>query len=210
MHPAVVLPAIETSRISVQEQIASRAKMEAKLKQGEMILSFNPHVQSPGGAEIPESSDSFKFWAISDEETFSTFMEGFGIELDMLDHSVSVDFDQLPPGYGVARYVLRFETHLKFSSWLAMQNVGPDDMRKSRSYYRKVGLNAEADALEKAEAAWYAAGGHEGGGYDAASEAYRSVENPYRDEDERWFHILGVLRAERWWVGMAKTGSESK
>ena len=94
------------------------------------------------------------------------------------------------------RYVLRFETHCKFSSWLAIENVGPFNMEWTRDSYRRIGLDEEAEALELAEKAWYDADGHEGNGYDAALEAYLSVKNPHQHEDERWFHILGLLRDE--------------
>jgi hypothetical protein len=58
----------------------------------------------------------------------------------------------------------------------------------------------EISGLERAEAAWYEAGGHDGNGYDAAGDAYRSVQNPNSDEDERWFKLLEFLRADRLWT----------
>lgn len=199
VHPAVVLPAIEAAFADVKENIRRYAEMHAKLKPGQQRISFNPHVPEPGSEELPVSAADFRFWKMADEESFSTFMEGLAIQLDMLDLPPE-EYQNLPPGYGVVRYVLRFETHCKFSSWMALENVGRDDMVLVRQNYQKAGLASEAEALEKAEAAWYAAGGHDGSGYDAARDAYHSVDNPFQDEDERWFRLLDMLREEKWWL----------
>jgi hypothetical protein len=199
MHPTTALPAIEAALADVKENIRRFAEMSAKLTPGQQLVSFNPHVAGPGGEELPVSVGEFRFWEIADEESFSTFMEGLAIQLDMLDLSPE-EYQKLPPGYGIVRYVLRFETHCKFSSWIALENVGPDDMLLVRQHYEKAGLTSEAEALAKAEAAWYAANGHEGSGYDAARDAYESVNNPFQDEDERWFQLLDILRDEKWWL----------
>jgi hypothetical protein len=192
------LPAIEEARSAVAEMIQRHAAMAAKLRPGQVIVSFNPHASGPGATDLPASANTFRFWSIQDEDTFSTFMEQLAIQLDMLELP-DAEFARLPQGYGVARYVLRFETHCKFDSWLAVQNVGEEEMRLVRHYYQIVGMSSEAAALEKAEAAWYAAGGHEGNGYDAARDAYRSVSNQFQDEDERWFELLRRLRSEELW-----------
>jgi hypothetical protein len=199
MHPKIVLPAIEAAMSDVAEAIREHAALAARLKPGETIVSFNPHVATPGSAVLPAAAEAFRFWEIADEETFSTFMEGLAIQLDMLDLPHAA-YGPLPRGYAIARYVLRFETHCRFSAWLAVENVGAEDMRLVRHYYAEAGLPEEALALERAEAAWYAAGGHDGSGYDAAAQAYRSVANPWADEDARWFHLLAVLRDPSLWV----------
>lgn len=198
MHPAVVLPAIEEAHNDLAESQAQHASMVAKLKPGQTILSFNPHVQTPGHASLPESASEFEFWKLSDEDALSTFMEGLAINLDMLELPAE-EYERLPLGYAIARYVLRFETHCKFSAWLAIQNVGTEDMVLVRQYYERAGMPEEAKALALAEKAWYEAGGHEGDGYDAAGDAYASVENPNADEDERWFKLLDFLKSEAHW-----------
>jgi hypothetical protein len=127
VHPAVVLPAIEAALADVKENIRRYAEMHAKLKPGQQLISFNPHVPEPGAEELPVSATDFRFWEMVDEESFSTFMEGLAIQLDMLKLPPE-EYQKLPPGYGIVRYVLRFETHCKFSSWMALENVGRDDM----------------------------------------------------------------------------------
>jgi len=198
-HPAKVLPAIEAALTNLKEDIRSWGEMRGRLKAGQDLISFNPHVSGPGAEDLPDSPAGFRFWEMEDEDSYSTFMENLAIQLDMLELSPE-EYQKLPPGYGVVRYVLRFETHCKFSSWLALENVGPDDMALVRQNYHKVGLESEAEALERAETAWYAANGHEGSGYEAASEAYNSGDNAFRDEDERWFRLLDILRNESWWL----------
>ena len=197
MHSKIVLPAIEAARKALADQIRTHKDMAAQLKPGQSTLSFDPYTQSPGQTEVPQTADDFRFWELP-EESFSTFMLHLAINMDglMLKHSA---FQKLPPGYRTVRYVLRFETHCKFSSWLAIENVGQFDMEWTRDSYRRIGLDEEAGALELAEKAWYDANGHEGNGYDEARDAYQSVENPYQDEDERWFHILNILRDSSFW-----------
>lgn len=199
MHPKVVLPAIEATLKTVVDQIHDHKELAARLEPGQSIVSLNPHVSGPGNAVLPNSAKEFKFWTIPDEQTFSTFMEHLAIQMDALAIK-HTEFQKLPEGYRIVRYVLRFETHCKFSSWMAIQNVGPHDMEWTRDSYRRIGLNEEATALELAEKAWYDAGGHDGNGYEAAGEAYRSVSNPHQDEDDRWFHILGILRDTNQWI----------
>ena len=163
MHSKIVLPAIEAARNFLAEQMRAHDEMKAQLEPGQAMLSFNPYVKTPGQTEVPQSGGDFRFWEIPDEESFSTFMGYLAIQMDglMLKHSV---FQQLPPGYRIVRYVLRFETHCKFSSWLAIENVGMFDMEWTRDSYRRIGLDEEAEALELAEKAWYDAGGHDGNG----------------------------------------------
>ena len=199
MHSKIVLPAIEAARKVLADQVRSHGERGAQLEPGQAILSFDPYTQTPGQTEVPQTADDFRFWELPDKESFSTFMLHLAIQMDglMLKHSI---FQKLPPGYRIVRYVLRFETHCKFSSWLAIENVGPFDMEWTRDSYRRIGLDEEAGALELAEKAWYDAGGDEGNGYDAAGEAYRSVENQHQDEDDRWFHILDLLREESYWM----------
>jgi len=198
MHSKIVLPAIEAARIVLAEQVRGHEEKTAQLEPGQSILSFNPYAQTPGQVEVPQTADDFRFWELPDKESFSTFMLHLAIQMEglMLKHSV---FQKLPPGYRIVRYALRFETHRKFSSWLAIENVGQFDMEWTRDSYRRIGLDEEAEALEFAEKAWYDANGDEGNGYDAARNAYQSVENPYQDEDERWFHILNILRDNSFW-----------
>ena len=150
MHSKIVLPAIEAARSALAAQTHAHEEMDAKLEPGRSILSFNPYVQTPGKAKVPQTADDFRFWELPNEESFSTFMLHLAIHVDglMLKHSA---FQKLPPGYRIVRYVLRFETHCKFSSWLAIENVGLFDMEWTRDSYRRIGLGEEADALELAE-----------------------------------------------------------
>lgn len=73
MHSKVVLPAIDAARLALAEQVRTHEEMEAKLEPGQSTLSFNPYVQTPGMADVPRTADDFRFWELSDEESFSTF-----------------------------------------------------------------------------------------------------------------------------------------
>ncbi len=99
----------------------------------------------------------FRFREVADEDSFCTFVEGLAVQLDMLALDAAV-FASLPPGYAIAREVLRFGTHCGFSAWLAVENVGEDDMQLVRRCYAAAGRPREALALAKAEKAWGAAG----------------------------------------------------
>jgi len=167
-------------------------------KRDEQVILLNPFASTLGSAELTENPSDFNFWALEDKESRSVFFGDFAIRLDMLDLPASA-YKVAPVGYGIARYVLRFETHRQFSSWLAMENVGEDDMVLVREYYRKAGLAGEADALEKVELAWYEAEEHLTA-YKAARESYRSTVNPYADSDLRWEYLMNFLQSESLWV----------
>lgn len=192
------MQAVEEARAQTADAVASFAEAAARLKPGEMLVGFNPHVNTPGVGALPSSASGFAFWRLADEETLSTFMENLGLMLDASDLTRE-DYNHAPRGYLVARYALRFETHCKFSAWLAVENVGREEMEHVREAYRIIGMPEEAQALERAEQAWYAAGGHDGKGYDAAGAAYRSGPNPNANEDARWFTMLDRLRQDHWW-----------
>jgi hypothetical protein len=148
MNPAIVVPAIAEARKDLLDMQAQHAALQAKLKPGQTILNFNPHVQSPGEPIALAEPASLEFWKIPGDEPFSVFMEGLAIQLDMLELPAS-QYEKLPVGYGIARYVLRFETHCKFSAWLAVENVGREDMILTREYYRRAGMPEEVEALAR-------------------------------------------------------------
>jgi hypothetical protein len=148
--------------------------------------------------EVDGSSSELRFWEIADPDLLSTYIEQLAIELDGL-RLEAAEYRELPLGYGVTRYVMRFEFHRAIDSWLAVENVGADDMQLVRYYYQRMGLAPEAEALEKAEAAWYEGGGHEASGYERADAMYYSFDNPHNDPDKRWAFLVGALRSETLW-----------
>ena len=189
MHPERLLPAISSALESTRRSMSSFGG-------GQLLL--NPRVGTPGRDPLPEDGTTFAFWRINDPETLEFFLQQLCCHFDMLQLE-NAEWDAFPDGYGLVRFVLRFEMHCQFSSWLALENVGPDDLQYIRRYYRLVGLAQEAEALERAERAWYQANGHAGDGYDAAGKAYGEVEHAYRDEDERLDYLVERVRDEGLW-----------
>ena len=200
LHPELVLPAIGASRSTVQGQIERQQELLKSLKPDETVLSFDPFGQIPADETLPQSAEDFRFWEIEDDETFGLFIESLSFEFDMADYRNSSEFDELPIGYGIVRYVVRFEIHSRFSGWLALENVGSNEMEQVFAYYRKTGMPEEAEGLEKAEVAWYLAQEQKHEENEAAGSAYRTIANPYSDADERWDKILKQLRQPSLWL----------
>lgn len=139
------------------------------------------------------------FWKVENDEVLSQLLEQLGLALQLINLDDKA-LNDLPPAYAVVYYVFYFEAECKFEGWLAIENAGAEKMKKIRYYYEKIGLAEEAKAIEKSEAAWYASGGHDGQGYDSAAEAYKSVKNPYADENERRKYMLNFMRHDEIWL----------
>jgi hypothetical protein len=197
VHPAIVLPAIAAARQELEDNQSRFAELVSQLAPPVDIPTYDPREDAPPPRPLSDVQ-AFKFWAMRDDEVFSTFMAGFAIQLEKL-RLPDTAYAKLPVGYGIARYVLRFETQCRFDAWLALENMGEDGMKLTRHFYRHAAMPEEAAALKNAEAAWYQAGGDEGDGHDAAGEAYAATPNPNADEDERWYKLLNLLRRESMW-----------
>ena len=198
MHPAIVLPALEAARREMEDNQSRFVELVSQLGPPVDIPTHDPKDDPPAPTRTPGDLSKFRFWTMPDDEVFSTFMAGFANQLDKL-HLPDREFTRLPRGYGIARYVLRFETKVRFDGWQALEDFGPEQMKLVRLFYREAGMTEEAVALKGAEAAWYQAGDDEDDRQDAAGAAYAGVANPNADEDERWYKLLNLLRKEAMW-----------
>jgi len=201
LHPDIVAPEIEASRIELLKQIEHHEQLRKSVGPDGFVFSFDPFGQSPSQFTIPNSAEEFRFWEISDDETLGIFLEQLAFQIDMTEYRNSAVFRTLPLGYGVVRYVVRFEIHLRFSGWYALENVGPEEMEVVISYYKKAGFTEEAIAVEKAQQAWIKAVDHGHDEYEAVRNAYNSVVNPYKESDVRWARIIELSRDRAWWEG---------
>jgi hypothetical protein len=131
-----------------------------------------------------------EFWKIEDDDIF---FEALGYLPLMMEEVDDEGLDHLPEGFRLAYPVFWLEDDYQFNSWTALTNAGEDLLLLAIAAYERIGLPTEAAALRAALASVIANPADD----EAAGEAYKSVENPYADEDIRWEALLKFFRANQ-------------
>ena len=96
----------------------------------------------------------------------------------------NINEESLSEIYILVMYIFHWEISCQFSAWYAIPN-NEDDMDKIISCYRAIGLESEADALTKTVEAWFSTNEN----LDKVSEAYKSVQNKYSNENVRFSYL---------------------
>lgn len=100
-----------------------------------------------------------------------------------------IDEDSIPVGYKLAAYIYHWESNCLFSGWYAIENYR-DMLPAIIDSYKQVGLTQEARALELANEAWDS----EEQDHDKVGAAYGSVDNPYKEEDDRFDYLSNYFK----------------
>ncbi|MEZ5470979.1 MAG: hypothetical protein R3E90_04305 [Marinicella sp.] len=100
-----------------------------------------------------------------------------------------IELTSLPKGYGLVAYIFYWETNCQFSGWYALENLS-DCLDVIINSYNDIGLKEEAMGIQKAAEVWDETLQN----YDEVTVAYKSVSNPYADENNRWDYINAYLK----------------
>jgi hypothetical protein len=136
-----------------------------------------------------EKSDPFplEFWKIEDDDIFFEALSYLPLMMNEVDDE---GLDHLPEGFRLAYPVFWLEDDYQFNGWTALTNAGEELLLLAISAYERIGLPTEAAALRAALEVVRVNGADD----EAAGEAYKSVENPFADEDRRWEALRKFFR----------------
>ncbi len=129
-----------------------------------------------------------EFWKIEDEEIFFEALSYLPLMMEEVDRD---GLDHLPEGFRLAYPVFWLEDDYQFNGWTALTNAGEALLLLAIAAYDRIGIPTEADALRAALQAVRADPDDD----EAAGEAYKSVENPFADDDARWGALTRFFRS---------------
>jgi hypothetical protein len=135
-----------------------------------------PILEAVCKSPVAKKDTPLEIWKTNNQHTWIDLFMKLGIALFNAD---IVDSD-LPNGYRLVAYLFDWEAQCQFSGWQAFGNREStiDGVIES---YRFVGLNCEADALQRGFDAWLASDGDD----DAVTLAYDEIPNEYTVDLDR-------------------------
>jgi hypothetical protein len=129
-----------------------------------------------------------EFWTIEDDELFLEVLSYMPLKFVEV---ASTRLQELPTAFQIAYPIFELEDDYQVNGWGALTNAGTERLPQVISAYERIGMKTEAEALRAALRACEAAPDDD----EAAETAYRSVDNPYRDDDEKYAALLRFFRA---------------
>lgn len=101
-----------------------------------------------------------------------------------------LNLKSLPKGYELVALIFYWETNCQFSGWYALENLS-SYLDEIISCYSEIGLKGEADGIKEAAEVW----DEQLQNYEEVTTAYKSISNPYSDENKRWDFINTYLKS---------------
>jgi hypothetical protein len=132
-----------------------------------------------------ESDQKLSFWLYLDHMDLTEKL----FELSSALMIEQIELTGLPKGYQIIAYIFYWETNCQFSGWYALENLS-GYLGEIVNSYKEIGLDDEALGIQKAAELWDESLQN----YDEVSAAYKSVSNPYADENMRWDYINKFIK----------------
>jgi len=144
------------------------------------VYRFYPELEKSNGIPLD-------FWSIQDDELFLEILSYMPLHID---DAARGRCDEWPTAFRLAFPIFRIEDDYEVNGWTALINAGEDMLEAAIAAYRRVGMTEEADAL----AAALQSIRHDPQNEDAAEKAYKSVRNPYQDDEVKFKVLLRFFR----------------
>ena len=132
-----------------------------------------------------------EFWTIDDDELFFEALGYLPLHMGLTDSGEVPGLDRMPEGFRLAFPIFRLEDDYAFNGWTALTNAGTWLLPATIAAYERIGMDSEARALGAALRACE----HDPDDADAAEAAYKSVANPFADDEHRHAALLAFFRA---------------
>ena len=137
----------------------------------------------------PDQTIPLAFWLIEDDELLFETLGYFPL---ITGETVAAHWDEVPEGFRLAYPVFALEDDYQINGWDALSNADEELLTRAMQAYDRIGMPTEAQALRAVLAA------RRDGSDDAALEAvYKSVPNPFIDEDRKNHALLAFFCSHR-------------
>lgn len=146
------------------------------------------------GELYPGRTFEREFWEYENDDLF---IEALGYLPLHLPEEILEDLDMLddaPRGYRLAVPIFWIEDDYHVNGWTALSNAGEWLLPRAISAYREIGLPTEAAALDAALT--IIRSGRNDYQDEATEAAYKSVDNPFADDDLRHDALLRYFRGD--------------
>lgn len=131
------------------------------------------------------------FWTIDDDDLFFEALGYLPLHMGVTDSGEVPHLDEMPEGFRLAFPIFWLEDDYAFNGWTALTNAGTWLLPSTIAAYERIGLPTEAQALRAALRACE----QDPHDSDAAEAAYKTVTNPFADEERRSDALLAFFRA---------------
>jgi len=135
------------------------------------------------GKDIP-----LEFWEIEDDDLFYEALGYLPLHMTIV---FGESIPDLPVGYRLAYPIFMIEDDYHVNGWTALTNAGEWLLPGAIDAYAQIGMHTESAALAAALTAIREDLDDE----DAAEKAYKSVDNPYADDDLKNEKLLAYFRS---------------
>ena len=127
------------------------------------------------------------FWSIADDELFLEILSYMPLHIG---EEAQASFAEWPVAFQLAFPIFWLEDDYEVNGWTALTNAGEELLQRAMDAYARIGMHAEAQALGKALVSVRQAPEDE----EAAERAYKSVPNPYADDEAKFNELLRFFR----------------
>lgn len=128
------------------------------------------------------------FWSVADDELFLEILSYMPLHIS---EEAQGRFTELPAAFQLAFPIFWIENDYQVNGWTALTNAGENLLQLAVDAYDRIGMHSEAQALAKALASVRQAPADEA----AAERAYKSVPNPYADDEAKFNELLRFFRS---------------
>jgi hypothetical protein len=129
-----------------------------------------------------------EFWRIGDDDLFLETLSYLPLQMPVTDEGI--DLAPFPEGFRLAFPIFWLEDDYQFNGWTALTNAGEWLLPGAVAAYERIGMLPEAKAL----AAALAACRNDPDDTEAAEAAYKSVPNPFADDEAKHEALLAFFR----------------
>jgi hypothetical protein len=127
------------------------------------------------------------FWSVADDELFLEILSYMPLHISEEAQGRSTEW---PVAFQLAFPIFWLEDDYEFNGWTALTNAGESLLQRAVDAYERIGMRSEAQALARALTSIRQAPDDEA----AAERAYKSVPNPYADDEAKFEELLRFFR----------------
>ena len=128
------------------------------------------------------------FWSVDDDELFLEILSYMPLHIS---EEAQGRFAEWPVAFQLAYPIFWLEDDYEVNGWTALTNAGEGLLQRAMDAYERIGMHSEAQALAKALVSVRKAPADE----EAAKRAYKSVPNPYADDEAKFEELLRFFRS---------------
>lgn len=165
-------------------RLGNEPKLALLLALRAYMLRLHPEIRD-------EATLPLEFWKIPDDELFFEALGYLPSHIGVTESGDVPGLDEIPEGFRLAFPIFRLEDDYAFNGWTALTNAGTWMLPAAIAAFDRIGLTSEARALEAALRACE----RDPDDADAAEAAYKSVANPYADDEGRHAALLAFFRS---------------